>query len=363
MDVARRCPHWPARADPHGRSDGIFGRQGRLRAHLLGPSIGARTDRSAESGAAPGVRLRASRPAAGAGGSARPRSSESLSDDSGRFGTPRTRGKPRLVGRAGSLTPRHRAVSLPASIEHLALQLSRLPGAVAVVLGGSRALGNERPDSDWDLGLYYRSSERPLNPGDLRDLRHRGHVSELGEWGPIVNGGAWLTIADLPVDVLYRDLDTIERWMAEAQAGRFEVVRQNGYIVGAPTYLPMGELSLCQPISGQLPRPKFPDALAEAAPVRWTGRASVSLMFALGYARLADAVCCAGMLADAILCTSHARLAGRREWVLNEKQLVQRAGLANLQEALACPGRTSGELADTVTTVSESLAVRPLTAR
>ena len=33
------------------------------------------------------------------------------------------------------------------------------------------------------------------------------------------------------------------------------------------------------------------------------------------------------MLANAVLCTAHGRLAARREWVLNEKRLAARAGL------------------------------------
>ena len=175
--------------------------------------------------------------------------------------------------------------------------------------------------------------------------------------------GAWLTVADLRVDVLFRDLDTIERWMREAEQGRFEVLLQNGYVVGAPTYLPVGELAICRPIAGQLPRPDFPHALADSAWSRWRGRASVSLMFAQGYARLGDAVCCAGMLADAVLCTAHARLAQRREWVLNEKLLVHRAWLLDVQEALACPGHTTEQLTNTVAIVSAALDVEPLTTR
>lgn len=38
------------------------------------------------------------------------------------------------------------------------LRLGALPGIRAVVLGGSRARGTHRPDSDWDLGLYYRGT-------------------------------------------------------------------------------------------------------------------------------------------------------------------------------------------------------------
>jgi hypothetical protein len=33
-----------------------------------------------------------------------------------------------------------------------------MPGAVAVALGGSRALGVDDTRSDWDFGLYYRGT-------------------------------------------------------------------------------------------------------------------------------------------------------------------------------------------------------------
>ena len=155
----------------------------------------------------------------------------------------------------------------------------------------------------------------------------------------------------------------MEVWLSEAQEGRFEVLSQNGYIVGAPTYLPVGELALCRPIAGELPRPGFPEALAAAAATRWRGRAQVSLMFAQAHADAGDVVPCVGMLAQAIVCMAHARLAERREWVLNEKRLVRRAGLEDLQATLAGPGATPTELAASVAAVSTALGVEPLTAR
>jgi hypothetical protein len=234
---------------------------------------------------------------------------------------------------------------------------------LALALGGSRATGTHRPDSDWDLGLYYRASERSFAPAALRRIGHPGYVSELGEWGPIVHGGAWLTVDDTPVDVLFRDLDTVEERIAAAQEGRFEILAQNGYVVGAPTYVSVGELAVCQPIVGGLPRPGFPDELAATAPERWVGHAGVALMFAQAHAATPDATACAGMLAEATLCVAHARLAERREWALNEKRLVHRAGLDAVQPLLAQAGATSAELADTVAAVSGILGVEPLTAR
>lgn len=250
--------------------------------------------------------------------------------------------------------------SLPPPVERLAAELAELPGVRAVVLGGSRATGTHRDDSDWDLCLYYRSSQRALDPAEIRRLGYQGQVCELGEWGPIVHGGGWLRIEGTDVDVLFRDLDTIEAWRREAEHGRFEVLNQAGYVVGAPTYLPVGELAVCRPIVGELDQPHFPAALASAAPPIWHGQASVALMFADGYAGLADVVNCAGMLVRAVLCTAHARLAGAREWVLNEKRLVERAELHEAQRLLASPGTTRGELSATVAAVGQLLGTESL---
>ena len=40
-------------------------------------------------------------------------------------------------------------------IDHITTQLQDVPGIAGIVLGGSRARGNNRPDSDIDIGIYY----------------------------------------------------------------------------------------------------------------------------------------------------------------------------------------------------------------
>ncbi|GHO68285.1 hypothetical protein KSC_071770 [Ktedonobacter sp. SOSP1-52] len=126
-------------------------------------------------------------------------------------------------------------------LQPLVEQLIHIPGVVAVSLGGSRARGEARPDSDWDIGLYYR---RHIQSSDLRALGFPGHVVEPGTWGRLVNGGGWLLIDGQHVDVLYRDLTVVEYWIKEAEGGRFEVDNMAGHIVGLPTYVQMGELAI-----------------------------------------------------------------------------------------------------------------------
>lgn len=73
-------------------------------------------------------------------------------------------------------------------MRHIASRLAELPGVVAVTLGGSRAQGTQRPDSDWDFGLYY---EDTIDPSDVVALGWPGEITGPEGWGPVVNGGAW----------------------------------------------------------------------------------------------------------------------------------------------------------------------------
>ncbi len=45
-------------------------------------------------------------------------------------------------------------------------------------------------------------------------------VTGFYEWGRWVNGGAWLTIGGQRVDFIYRNIEHLERVIAEAEAGR-----------------------------------------------------------------------------------------------------------------------------------------------
>jgi hypothetical protein len=130
---------------------------------------------------------------------------------------------------------------LPPAIAKLADTLTTMPGVVAVVLGGSRAVGNASASSDWDLGVYYRGQL------DTSALARFGTVHAPGSWGRIMNGGAWLQIEGTKVDVLLRDLDVVEHWSARAQEGEFEIDALLGYVAGVPTYSLLAERAVAQP--------------------------------------------------------------------------------------------------------------------
>ncbi|MBF6524170.1 nucleotidyltransferase domain-containing protein [Nocardia farcinica] len=218
--------------------------------------------------------------------------------------------------------------------DHVAERLAALPGVLAVTLGGSRAQGTARPDSDWDFGIYYRGDFRPEH---LRAIGWPGEVSELGAWGGgVFNGGAWLTVEGRHVDVHYRDLDVVERELGRARVGHFHWEPLMFHLAGIPSYLLPAELAVNQVLSGELPRPDYPPALRESAPPIWRDRAALTLRYARGaYLPRAQVTEFAAALATAAMYTAHAILAERGEWVTNEKRLLARAGLRDIDAVVA----------------------------
>ncbi|AKU98769.1 hypothetical protein AKJ09_05433 [Labilithrix luteola] len=205
-----------------------------------------------------------------------------------------------------------------------------------------------RPDSDWDLAIYYRGR---FDPQDLRNVGWPGEVSEIGAWGGgVFNGGAWLTIDGRPVDVHYRDLDVVEHALAEAREGRFRIERLMFHLAGIPTYLVVGELAIHEVLRGQLPRPSYPDALKVAARDVWWNDAQLTFRHAeLTHASQGRVTQCLGLVAQATLQAAHAVLASRGEWGTNEKTLLTRAGLGDVDSIMT----RGGDLASLVTAARE----------
>jgi predicted nucleotidyltransferase len=215
--------------------------------------------------------------------------------------------------------------------QRIAERLARVPGVVAVTLGGSRAQGTHLPVSDWDFGLYYREH---IDTEALRAHRWEGEVTEPGAWAYPMNGGAWLTIEGQKVDLLYRDLEDVERWVRRTERGEWELYRVPGYLAGFPSYALAAELALGRILIGSLSHPTFPAALTRSAPRRWRWEAGFALDHAEAHASRGETAACIGKCAYAILASAHAQLAEAGVWAINEKGLVERAGLQASEQAL-----------------------------
>lgn len=240
---------------------------------------------------------------------------------------------------------------LPQPVAELVEVLAAMPGTVAVVLGGSHALGSGDAGSDWDLGVYYRGVI------DLTTLAARGVVYPPGSWGRVMNGGAWLRCGDEKVDVILRDLDVVDHWTRHAEKGEFEVDALLGYLAGVPTYLLSAELASCRPVRGEIPVIPFPSQLVATAPPRWRFCRSFSLDYARTHAKRGNLAGAAGQAAKAVMEEAHAILCERGQWVCNEKRLIETAGLAGLHALFAQVPIESERLVQWVDVVADQLGV------
>lgn len=127
-----------------------------------------------------------------------------------------------------------------------------IPGAVAVARAGGGDMATPAPPGgEPPYLLYYRGT---LDAAHLRKLGFEGDVAEPGAWGRLMNGGASLAVEGRRAEVIYRDLDSVEHWVAEADRGRFEIDAVDGWLAGMPTYVLVGELATCEALAGELPR-------------------------------------------------------------------------------------------------------------
>jgi len=219
-------------------------------------------------------------------------------------------------------------------LHELAARLVKVPGVTGVLLGGSRARGTHTPDSDTDLGVYYR---QPLDVVALNALAREvagptARVTPTGEWGPRVDGGGWLTVDGAAVDWIYREVGRVEQAWADAERGRYEFHAQAGHPLGVPDFAYVGEVALgvvladpAGELTGLHRRAQvFPPALRDAL-VAGLWEAD----FLIGLARKAvsrgDAAYVAGCLFRLFGVCAHALHGAAGRWLINEKGAVAAA--------------------------------------
>ena len=227
-----------------------------------------------------------------------------------------------------------------AIVERLSEALRPVRGLVALVLGGSRARGIASVSSDYDLGLYYEA-EVPLQIDDLRtaiaplvDRPIQSTVTALGGWGRWINGGAWLSISNQKVDLLYRDLAQVRTVVAECQAGQISMNYQPGHPHGFCSAIWMGEVATCEPVrddAGVIAELKtrawpFPNQLRQAL----ISRFHWEVIFSIENAEIAihreEQTHIAGCVYRALCCIAQVLFAVNRRYLINEKGALAEAG-------------------------------------
>jgi predicted nucleotidyltransferase len=106
-------------------------------------------------------------------------------------------------------------------------ELKSIEGIKAIVLGGSYAMGMATDNSDLDIGIYY-SNNKPFEIAKIKLIAEKYSdndkptVTEFYEWGPWVNGGAWIKTAIGEVDFIYKNIEQIITTINNAKNGVWE---------------------------------------------------------------------------------------------------------------------------------------------
>ncbi len=229
-----------------------------------------------------------------------------------------------------------------ALLDRIAGALAPAGGVRAVVLGGSRGRGVHHAASDYDIGLYYEDAldiesleraARALNDqGATRSYRNgdsasRPLLTPIGGWGPWVNGGGWLTVDGVAVDILYRDLARVRGVIAEVRAGRFECAYHYGHPHAFVSAIYAGEIATCRVLhdphgaiaSARAMLEPYPEALRSVTIARFADEARFFLAIARKAAAKGDVTYVAGCAFRAASCLLQVVFAANRQWLLNEK--------------------------------------------
>jgi predicted nucleotidyltransferase len=219
----------------------------------------------------------------------------------------------------------------------LAERLEEIEGVQAVVLGGSRARRVAWPNSDVDIGIYYLP-ENPPSVDALRRLarelddRHLPNLlTDLGGWGPWINGGGWLRVEGRPVDWLYRDLTLVTRTVEECRAGRPTSHYQPGHPHGFHSHIYAGEVYYCDVLrdpSNYLSGLKsltadYPPLLKRALVRRFGWEAGFALDTSRKSAERGETFYVTGCLFRCVACLIQVLFAINERYFVNEKGSVR----------------------------------------
>ena len=258
----------------------------------------------------------------------------------------------------------------------LAKQLGAIRGIKAVVLGGSHARGRALPGSDIDLGILY-SEAAPFSIQSIRELAEAVNdaagpvVAGFYEWGPWINGVAWLTIGGQRVDFVYRCLEHLERVIADSEAGRYELhyAQQPPFGFFSGTFL--GDAAVSIPLvdpEGRLEALKrrvadYPEALRRAVVQDYLWSAELGLAaFAPKFATRFDVYGTAACLTCAVNQLVLVLFALNRKYLINDKtalaeiaefERVPRDFGPRVQKTLAHLGASPAELVAAVESVAQ----------
>ncbi len=279
-------------------------------------------------------------------------------------------------------------IALPESkrllLDRLVGALAHVPGIEAVVLGGSYARGTAREKSNLDIGLYYREST-PFAIVAVQSIANavsaHGNpvVTDFYGRGLWVNGGARIHTAAGKVDLLYRNIDQVERTIEEAGHGimRHDYQEQPPY--GFYSIIYLAETSICVPLhdpNGNIARLKqlvqsYPPALKTRVVNDMLWSAEFTLLHARDFVTAGDVYNTVGCLTRIATALTQALYALNERYFISDKKALEeisgfdcvpRRYADQMRSILAFPGATPEEMGYTLAalaSVFQSVAALP----
>jgi predicted nucleotidyltransferase len=249
--------------------------------------------------------------------------------------------------------------------------LAKVPSVAAVVLGGSYASGMQHRASDLDIGLYYFEDE-PFSVEDIRriakGISRPGSlptVTGFYEWGPWVNGGAWIETEVGKVDFLYRNLEQVQKTIQEAHQGILQHDYDQQPTTGFYSVGYLAETQICVPLYdpglriAELKKQVeiYPPKLKQKIILDSLWGAEFTLNYARAFAEKADIYNTVGCLTRAAAHLTQTLFAINEKYFLSDKKVMEAIASFEILPAdyakqmlgiLACPGETRTDLNRTV---------------
>lgn len=139
------------------------------------------------------------------------------------------------------------------TLNDIVADLKQASNVVAIVLGGSYATGKASKTSDLDIGIYY-SEKNPFYIEDIRSIAKKYStgdnltVTGFYEWGPWVNGGAWIETSSGKVDFLFRNIEQVISTIGKAKSGEWENHFEQQPPYGFSSLIYLAETKSCIPL-------------------------------------------------------------------------------------------------------------------
>jgi predicted nucleotidyltransferase len=213
---------------------------------------------------------------------------------------------------------------------------SNVSGIDALVLGGSRATNTANPHSDIDIGVYY-NSELDLaafkkSAATIDDAHRNDCITNIGEWGPWINGGGWLTVQGIHVDILFRDTSRVSECIEDCMNGIITLDYQCGHLFAFVNSIYMGEVYHCKLLHSSNGRietlkellRKYPQTYKNASIKKFLWECEFSLMCGKKAIARQDIIYGSGSLFRCAVCLIYAAFSWNEMYCLNEKGSLHR---------------------------------------